>query len=150
MAQASEAKVDAAIAAYQKVSGVAGNLSSIGSDTLNNLMTLWAETFREAYPSVRVQVEGKGSSTAPPALIAGTAQLGPMSRAMKADELDAFEKKFGYPPTQIRVAVDALAVYVNKDNPLEKLTLPQVDAIFSKTRRCGEPAPRSTPGAQPG
>jgi phosphate transport system substrate-binding protein len=138
--RAAEAKVDASIAAYQKTSGIAGNLSSIGSDTLNNVMTLWAETFRKAYPSVQVQVEGKGSSTAPPALIAGTAQLGPMSRAMKADELDAFEKKFGYPPTQIRVAIDALAVYVNKDNPLDKLTLVQVDAIFSKTRRCGAPA----------
>jgi phosphate transport system substrate-binding protein len=136
-AAAQEAQVDAAIAAYKKTSGVAGNLSSIGSDTLNNVMTLWAETFRKVYPSVQVQVEGKGSSTAPPALIAGTAQLGPMSREMKADELDAFEKKFGYPPTQIRVAIDALAVYVQKDNPLEKLTLTQVDAIFSKTRRCG-------------
>jgi phosphate transport system substrate-binding protein len=134
---ASEAQVDAKIPAYQKASGVAGNLSSIGSDTLNNLMTFWAESFGKLYPSVHVQVEGKGSSTAPPALIAATAQLGPMSREMKADELDAFEKKFGYPPTQIRVAIDALAVYVNKDNPLEKLTLTQVDAIFSKTRRCG-------------
>jgi len=140
VAGAGDVKVDAAIAPYQKTSGVAGNLSSIGSDTLNNVMTLWAETFRKEYPSVQVQVEGKGSSTAPPALIAGTAQLGPMSRAMKADELDAFEKKFGYPPTQIRVAIDALAVYVNKDNPLDKLTLTQVDAIFSKARRCGAPA----------
>jgi phosphate transport system substrate-binding protein len=142
--QASEASVDKAIAPYAKVSGVAGNLSSIGSDTLNNLMTFWAEGFSAAYPSVRIQVEGKGSSTAPPALIQATAQLGPMSRAMKPDEVDAFEKKFGYPPTQVRVAVDALAVYVNKDNPLEKLTLPQVDAIFSKSRRCGETAPLDT------
>jgi len=102
-----DAEVDAKIAAYQKVGGVAGNLSAIGSDTLNNVMTMWAESFRKVYPSVQVQVEGKGSSTAPPALIAGTAQLGPMSREMKADELDAFEKKFGYPPTQIRVAIDA-------------------------------------------
>jgi phosphate transport system substrate-binding protein len=145
--QASEATVDKTIAPYTKVSGVAGNLSSIGSDTLNNLMTFWAEAFSAAYPSVRVQVEGKGSSTAPPALIEATAQLGPMSRSMKPDELDAFEKKFGYPPTQIRVAIDALAVYVNKDNPLEKLTLPQVDAIFSKSRRCGEAAPLDSWGA---
>lgn len=144
---ASDATVDRAIAPYAKVSGISGNLSSVGSDTLNNLMTFWAESFHAAYPSVRVQVEGKGSSTAPPALIEATAQLGPMSRAMKADELDAFEKKFGYPPTQIRVAVDALAVYVSKDNPLDKLTLPQVDAIFSKSRRCGAPAPLDTWGA---
>ena len=139
VAAAANVQIDAKIAAYHKVSGIAGNLSAVGSDTLNNVMTMWAESFRKQYPSVQVQVEGKGSSTAPPALIAATAQLGPMSREMKADEIDAFQKKFGYPPTQIRVAIDALAVYVQKDNPLEKLTLTQVDAIFSKTRRCGSP-----------
>ena len=146
IAGASEAKIDAGVAAYQKTSGVAGNLSAIGSDTLNNVMTMWAESFRKVYPSVQVQVEGKGSGTAPPALIAGTAQVGPMSREMKADELDAFEKKFGYPPTQIRVAIDALAVYVQKDNPLEKATLAQVDAVFSKSRRCGGPVSVETWG----
>ena len=73
-------KVDSAIPGYSKTSGVSGNLSSVGSDTLNNLMTLWSETFRKFYPNVKVQIEGKGSSTAPPALIAGTAQIGPMSR----------------------------------------------------------------------
>jgi phosphate transport system substrate-binding protein len=103
-------------------------------------MTLWAEGFKAAYPNVRIQIEGKGSSTAPPALIEGLAQIGPMSREMKASEIDDFEKKFGYKPTQIRVAVDALAVYVNKDNPLERLTLPQVDAVFSRTRKCGHGA----------
>jgi phosphate transport system substrate-binding protein len=133
-------QVDPSISAYQVVSGVAGNLNSIGSDTLNNLMTLWAESFRAKYPNVRIQIEGKGSSTAPPALIDGTAQIGPMSREMKPTEIDAFEKKFGYPPTAYRVAVDALAVYVNKDNPLGQLTMPQVDAIFSKTRKCGAAA----------
>jgi phosphate transport system substrate-binding protein len=137
---AAPVEVDAKIPAYAKTSGVAGNLNSIGSDTLNNLMTLWAEAFKQAYPNVRIQIEGKGSSTAPPALISGTAQIGPMSRAMKPSEIDEFEKKFGYPPTQIRVAIDALAVYVNKDNPLTKLTLPEVDAIFSKTRSCGATA----------
>jgi phosphate transport system substrate-binding protein len=130
-------QVDPALGAYQKRSGVSGTLSSIGSDTLNNLMTLWAEGFQRQYPSVRVQIEGKGSSTAPPALISGTAQLGPMSRPMKANEIDDFEKRYGYKPTQIRVAVDALAIYVNKDNPIEQLDLTQVDAIFSKTRSCG-------------
>jgi phosphate transport system substrate-binding protein len=130
-------KVDADIAPYQKVSGISGNLSSVGSDSLNNLMTFWAEGFQKQYPNVRIQIEGKGSSTAPPALIAGTAQLGPMSREMRAEEIDQFEKKYGYKPTAIRVAVDGLAVYVHKDNPIEQLTLQQVDAIFSKTRRGG-------------
>jgi phosphate transport system substrate-binding protein len=146
-AVASPVQVDPAIASYQKVGGISGNLSSVGSDTLNNVMTLWAEGFKQQYPNVRVQIEGKGSSTAPPALISGTAQLGPMSREMKPTELDEFEKKFGYPPVRIRVAIDALAVYVNKDNPLEKLTLGQVDAIFSKTRSCGAPADLATWGA---
>jgi len=132
-------QVDPALPAYEKVSGVSGTLNSIGSDTMNNLMTLWAEGFAKVYPNVRVQVEGKGSSTAPPALIARTAQLGPMSRPMKESERDQFEAKFGYKPTEIRTAVDGLAVYVHKDNPIQALTLPQVDAIFSKTRRLGYP-----------
>ena len=122
---------------YAKVSGVSGNLNSIGSDTLNNLMTLWAEGFRKKYPNVKIQIEGKGSSTAPPALIEGTAQLGPMSRKMKGKEIDAFEAKFGYKPTAFPVAVDALAVYVNKDNPIQGMTIEQVDAAFSKSRRQG-------------
>jgi phosphate transport system substrate-binding protein len=134
---AQPATVDSAIAAYAKTSGVSGNISSIGSDTLNNLMTFWAEGFQKQYPNVRIQIEGKGSSTAPPALISGTAQLGPMSRAMKAEEIDEFEKKYGYKPSVIRVAVDGLAVYVNKDNPIDRLSLQQVDAIFSKTRKLG-------------
>ena len=146
-ARASEATVEAGIVAYTKVSGIAGNLSAIGSDTLNNVMTMWAEGFRGAYPSVQVQVEGKGSSTAPPALIQGTAQLGPMSRTMKPTEVDDFEKKYGYKPTVVRTAVDGIAVYVHKDNPLEKLTLAQVDAIFSKSRRCGAPVAIDTWGA---
>jgi phosphate transport system substrate-binding protein len=135
--EAQAVKVDSSIPAYQRTSGVSGNINSVGSDTLNNLMTLWAEGFQKQYPNVRIQIEGKGSTTAPPALIAGTAQLGPMSRAMRSSEVDEFEKKYGYKPTQIRVAVDGLAVYVNKDNPLEQLTLQQVDAVFSKNRRCG-------------
>jgi phosphate transport system substrate-binding protein len=122
---------------YQPTSGVSGTLKSIGSDTLNNLMTLWAEDFRKLYPGVKIEIEGKGSSTAPPALIAGTAQFGPMSRPMRSQEKDQFEAKYGYKPTEVRVAVDALAVYVHKDNPLKCLSLTQVDAIFSSTRNLG-------------
>lgn len=136
-------KVDPAVSEYRKVSAVAGNLNSIGSDTLNNLMTLWAEGFRKVYPNVRIQIEGKGSSTAPPALIEGTAQLGPMSREMKASEIDAFEAKYGYKPTAVRVALDALAVFVHKDNPIPGMTMEQVDAVFSKTyKRAGKPITR--------
>ncbi|MBL8644844.1 MAG: phosphate ABC transporter substrate-binding protein PstS family protein [Rhodospirillaceae bacterium] len=135
--QAGAVDVDPALKDYKKVSGVEGNLKSIGSDTLNNLMTLWAEGFSKEYPNVKIEIEGKGSSTAPPALISGTAQFGPMSRPMRAGELDDFEKKYGYKPTVLRTAVDALAVFVHKDNPAKCLSLQQVDAIFSKSRKRG-------------
>ena len=134
---ASEAVVDAGLPTYQTVEGVTGNLNSIGSDTLNNLMTFWAEGFAEFYPNVNVQIEGKGSTTAPPALIEGTAQLGPMSREMKKDEIDAFEKRHGYKPTQVKVAIDALAVFVHKDNPLTALSMKEVDGLFSSTFKSG-------------
>ena len=130
-------EVDPALKGYNKVGGISGSLSSVGSDTLNNLMTLWAEKFKNFYPNVNIQIEGKGSSTAPPALISATAQLGPMSRSMKSKEQDAFEDKFGYKAIPVRVAVDALAVFINKDNPIKGLSLKQVDAIFSKNRRRG-------------
>ena len=130
-------KVDPSITGYQKASGISGNLSSIGSDSMNNLMTLWAETFRKYYPNVKVQVEGKGSSTAPPALIAGTAQFGPMSRQMRSTEIDQFEQKYGHKPTEIRTSYDALSVYVHKDNPIKELSLAQVEAIFGKSRKRG-------------
>ena len=135
-----QATVDENLPVYQKTSGVSGNLSSVGSDTLANLMTLWAESFKRTYPNVNVQIQAAGSSTAPPALSENTSNLGPMSRLMKDKEVESFEKKFGYKPTPIAVAIDALAVFVHKDNPIEGLTIPQIDAIFSSTRPCGDPA----------
>ena len=135
--RAESIQVDAALPSYTPKAGISGNLNSIGSDTLNNLMTLWAEGFRKIYPNVNIQIEGKGSSTAPPALIEGTAQLGPMSRTMKNEELEAYEAKHGFKPVGIGVALDALAVYVHKDNPLQGTSLEQVDAVFSKGRKLG-------------
>lgn len=132
-----EDSVDAKLPEYKAVSGVAGNLSSVGSDTLANLMTFWAEEYKRQYPNVNIQIQAAGSSTAPPALTEGTSNLGPMSRKMKDNEIEAFEKKHGYKPTAIRVAIDALAVYVHKDNPIKSMTMEQVDAIFSATRKCG-------------
>lgn len=132
------AKLDSKLPDYHKASGVSGNLSSVGSDTLANLMTLWAEEFKREYPNVNIQIQAAGSSTAPPALTEATSNIGPMSRKMKDKEVQAFEKKYGYKPTAIPVAIDALAVYVHKDNPVKGMTIPQVDAIFSSTRKCGE------------
>jgi len=145
-AMAQAIQIDPELPVYRPVPGISGNLKSIGSDTLNNLMTLWSEGFQAIYPNVRIEIEGKGSSTAPPALIAGTSQFGPMSRQMNQREIDAFTQRFGYPPSAIRGAVDALAVYVHKDNPIQCLTMQQVDAIFSKTRRGGHPTEINTWG----
>ena len=130
-------EVDKNLHDYERASGVSGNLSSVGSDTLANLMTLWAEEFKRNYPNVNLQIQAAGSSTAPPALTEGTSNLGPMSRAMKSGEIEAFERKHGYKPTVIRVAIDALALFVHKDNPIQGMTIPQVDAVFSSTRKCG-------------
>ena len=134
-----QAKLDESLPDYEKTSGVSGNLSSVGSDTLANLMTLWAEKFKRIYPSVNLQIQAAGSSTAPPALTESTSNLGPMSRLMKDREIESFEKKHGYKPTAVAVAIDALAVFVHKDNPIEGLSLVQIDAIFSSTRTCGGP-----------
>ncbi|HKQ63007.1 MAG TPA: PstS family phosphate ABC transporter substrate-binding protein [Candidatus Polarisedimenticolaceae bacterium] len=129
--------IDKGIPVYKPAQGVSGNLKSVGSDTMNNEMTLWAEGFKRFYPNVKIETEGKGSSTAPPALEAGTAHFGPMSRTMKAEEVDQFEKKYGYKPTGVKTSIDMLAVYVHKDNPIQCLSLEQIDAVFSKTRRGG-------------
>ncbi len=147
-AGAQKVKVDPRYPDYKPVEGVSGTIKSVGSDTMNNLMALWGEAFLKFYPNVKVEIEGKGSSTAPPALISGASTFGPMSRRMKSKEIDAFQKKFGYKPAFVRTAIDMLAVYVNKDNPIVKrgLTLPEVDAIFSKTRKSGYPRDITTWG----
>ena len=129
--------VDPKIPNYQRNGGLSGRVNVVGSDTLNNLMVKWAEGFAYYHPDAALQVEGKGSSTAPPALAKGMAQLAPMSRLMKSEEIQAFERLKGYKPTAVAVALDALAVYVNTENDVEELTLAQIDAIFSKTRKSG-------------
>ena len=139
-------QVDPSLPEYQKASGISGNLSSVGSDTLANVMTMWAEDFKRFYPNVNIQIQAAGSSTAPPALTEGTSNLGPMSRKMKDKEIAAFEARYGYKPTKIPVAIDALAVYVHKDNPIKGMSLREVDAIFSSTRKCGASSDFSTWG----
>ena len=146
VAAAAPVTLDPALVDYVQASGISGNISSVGSDTLANLMTMWAEEYGKIYPNVNIQIQAAGSSTAPPALTEGTANLGPMSRKMNDNEIDGFESKYGYKPTAIPVAIDALAVFVNKDNPVNALSLPQVDAIMSSTRKCGHPNDISTWG----
>lgn len=137
LVSANASTTDSKLQTYVKTQGVSGNMSSVGSDTLANMMTFWAEEFKRNYPNVNIQIQAAGSSTAPPALTEGTSQFGPMSRKMKSREIESFEKRFGYKPTAVRVAIDALAVFAHKDNPIKGLTIAQVDSIFSVTHKCG-------------
>jgi phosphate transport system substrate-binding protein len=127
--------VDQSLPVYQPACEISGHVKSVGSDTLGHEMTLWAKAFENLYPDVKIEIEATGSATAPAALLEGTSQFGPMSRPMTADETAAFEKKYGYGISRFRVAVDALAVYVNKDNPIPCLTLPQLSRMFSLNRK---------------
>lgn len=141
-----QVSVDPELPDYKPVEGISGSLKSIGSDTMNNEMTLWAEGFLKYYPNVKIEIEGKGSSTAPPAMVSGTSHFGPMSREMKGAEIDAFEKQYGYKPTGLGSSIDMLAVYVHKDNPIKGMTMAQVDAVFSKNRKGGHPTDITTWG----
>ncbi|HFQ4955659.1 TPA: PstS family phosphate ABC transporter substrate-binding protein [Vibrio vulnificus] len=129
--------LDTPLQPYKKIPGVSGNLLSVGSDTLAGMTTLWVEDFKALYPNINAQVQASGSSTAPPALTEQTAQFGPMSRPMRLREVEAFERTHGYKPTALRVAIDAIGIFVHQDNPVQGLNFPQLDAIFSATLRCG-------------
>jgi phosphate transport system substrate-binding protein len=141
VAAASAQDLDPGLQQYAKAGGeVSGSLKCVGSDTMNNLVALWAEGFKKFYPSVREGIEGKGSASGPPALTEGTCTFAPMSRNWKPSEIDAFKEKHGYAPVVVPTAIDMLAVFVHKDNPLPELSLQQVDAIFSKNRNGGAKA----------
>jgi phosphate transport system substrate-binding protein len=132
--------VDADIPEYEKVDGLSGTLSAAGSDTMLQLQTLMAEEFHAIYPQVTVEMEGKGSSTAPPALAESTVQIANMSRRIRGRETAAFEDRFGYEPVRVDIALDTVGIFVHRDNPIASLTIEELDAIFSKTRRCGRPS----------
>ncbi|OQK47346.1 phosphate ABC transporter periplasmic protein [Vibrio vulnificus] len=134
---ASTQALDTPLEPYKKIPGVSGNLLSVGSDTLAGMTTLWVEEFKALYPNINAQVQASGSSTAPPALTEQTAQFGPMSRPMRLREVEAFERTHGYKPTALRVAIDAIGIFVHQDNPVQGLNFLQLDAIFSATLRCG-------------
>ncbi|APE30844.1 phosphate ABC transporter substrate-binding protein [Halomonas aestuarii] len=118
---------------------IAGTLGTVGSDTMAGLMLRWGEALARRHPGIRLQLQASGSASAPPALMAGTTRLGPMSRPMNAAERRAFIERHGYPPRELAVARDALVVVVHRDNPLEGLGRRELEAIFSDSRRCGAP-----------
>ena len=131
---------EVALPAYAAERPVAGELKSVGSDSMEPLMALWGEDFKKFHPRVSALFICKGSATAPKALIDGSTLMGQMSREMNEQEVAAFQAKFGYAPTRIPVAVDALVVYVNANNPIRQLHMEEIDAIFSTTRKSGAKA----------
>jgi phosphate transport system substrate-binding protein len=130
-------RLDPDLPHYRPTQGLTGTLTAVGSDTMLVLQTLVAEEFRRIHPRVTIEIEGKGSSTAPPALLENTAQIANMSRRITGGEADAFVERFGYQPVRFEVALDTVGVFVHSDNPISSLTVAQVDAIFSRTLRCG-------------
>lgn len=122
---------------YIKVHEAKGVIRSIGSSTVSGLVNAWADAFSKLHPGASVEVSGGGSSTATPALLNSACDIAPMSRPMNDAELAQFKQKFGYEPLRIVIAIDALAVFVHKDNPIEALSLTQLDAMFSATRKRG-------------
>ena len=126
-----------ALPAYAAERPVSGELKSVGSDSMEPLIVLWGEDFRKFHPRISTNFICKGSATAPRALLDGSAIMGQMSREMTDQELAAFQAKYGYAPTRIPVAVDALVVYVNANNPVKQLRMEEIDAIFSTSRKGG-------------
>jgi phosphate transport system substrate-binding protein len=141
--QSDRSSVDPALADFRQGAAVSGVVRSVGSSTLSNLLFRWSAEFRRLYPEVEMHVIGGGSETALPALIEGRADLGPMSRPMREAESERFRQQFGYAPTRLTVAVDAIAVYVNKYNPLRQISLRELDGIFSALPKSGGPPIRT-------
>jgi len=144
--------LDPALASYEQGGQVSGSVIVKGSNTMQPLVARLASEFHRRHPGAEINVEGGGSemglkefleNTAQPKQVAGNGSrpvlLVASSRELTAAEVKQFTDKHGYEPTAVPVAVDAVAIYVHRDNPLSSLTLDQVDAVFSTTRKRGYP-----------
>lgn len=122
---------------YDESRSLHGSIRSAGSDTLRILLEKWFDAYQKQHPQASAEIESLGSATAPPALLAGACDVAAMSREMTSEEVSRFKRKFGYDPVDVHVALDAVAVVVHPSNPVEGLTLQQLDGVFSSTRKCG-------------
>jgi phosphate transport system substrate-binding protein len=127
--------------ACPKAAELAGGLTCVGSDSASSLVTRWATAFRMKHPQARIQMQASGSASAPLALTQGAADIGSMSRPMNTREEADFHARFGYAPTRLVIARDAIVVFVHPDNPVRRITIADLDAVYSSTLRCGAPAP---------
>lgn len=131
---------------YAPPKALEGELTLVGSDSMEPLVILWFDAFQKFHPQAHLKAISKGSATAPPALAEGRCAVGPMSRAMEAEEEAKVEAALGAKPMRLLVAYDALAIWVNRANPIQRLTLEQLDAIFSATKKRGWELPMDTWG----
>lgn len=132
--------LDPQLTPYAKSSDASGTLTVVGSDSMKGLLLGWEGKLEDLYPNLKIQVQATGSETAPPALLEGKAQVAAMSRRMTPLEIDAFSKRFGYEPTEVPVALDALAVFVHRDNPIAGITLQELAAMFCTESEDGKAA----------
>ncbi|MDR3684336.1 MAG: substrate-binding domain-containing protein [Geothrix sp.] len=132
-------KVDPAIPTYVSSGSLTGTIESIGADSLADVWDEWQQAFRAQHPGVQFKVVQTLSKTALDALMAGTVPLIHMAREMTIPEYQAFEKKWGYPPTKVLICFDAFIVFVNSSNPIKEIGMDQLDAVLSTTRAAGYP-----------
>lgn len=129
-------KVDPSLPSYAPSVKIEKALTSIGSDSMGDLVDRWAEAYGKLQP-VAIKVEHQGSASAPAALIEGSADIGPMARPMKQTERSGFVARYGFQPTQVRTAIAAVAIYVNKQNPLNEISFDELNAIYSAQPKSG-------------
>ncbi len=136
------ATLDPALKPYEPTMKVAGEIRSVGADTMEALTKLWIEGFSKVQPGATFTMEAKASGTAVPGLTEGRADIGPCAREVLPRELGPFEQKFGYKPFAVRVAsgsyrtpgkTHAIAFLVNENNPIARVTFEQIDALYSSS-----------------
>ncbi len=116
---------------------IPGRVLLTGSISLSNLATFWAQSFHNANPNIAITIADPGSAAGIDALLNGTANAVLISTPLSQVQQANFIQRYGYPPTLIPVAKDGVAIYVNNNNPLKRISLQQLDAIYSNNRRCG-------------
>lgn len=138
--------LDPNLPVYRPVSSLKGDLKLVGSNTMSHVASVWADSFRQFYPEVKITIDINGSREAVSSVKNGTAHMGLLSRGISPSEVADFQQGFGHEPKVLTPCLERIAIYVHKDNPIRGLTLKQVDAIFSSSCKRGETAPIRTWG----
>lgn len=122
---------------YRRLDKLQGTVQLSGSSAVATFARAWGSAFQRVYPSASVNVVSKSSGAAVGDMAANPAVIGMMSRAMTASERDGYVKQFGQPPLEFKVAIDAVAIFVFKDNPLKSISLAQLERIYAAAPKSG-------------